>query len=74
MAWESSIAQYKRIQAEKTRQKRELKKEIEVLNQQRDELFGKWVFQKAMDENFVKKEAVRVYTELKQLQARYDAI
>lgn len=68
------LKEYKRVQTEKTRRRREIKKEIEILEKQRDELFGAWVFQKAMDEEFLRKEAVRVYAELKQLQTRYDAI
>ncbi len=41
------LKDYKRAQAEKARQKRELAKQITELNKQRDELFGKWVFKKS---------------------------
>ena len=68
------LKDYKRAQAEKARQKRELTKQITELNKQRDELFGKWVFKKAMDEDFLRKEAQRVYLDIQKLQARYDAI
>lgn len=68
------LKDYKRAQAEKARQKRELAKQITELNKQRDELFGKWVFKKAMDEEFLRKEAQRVYLDMQKLQARYDAI
>lgn len=68
------LKDYKRTQAEKARQKRELAKQITELNKQRDELFGKWVFKKAMDEEFLRKEAQRVYLDMQKLQARYDAI
>lgn len=65
---------YKRVQAEKARQRRALQEQIKLLNRQRDELFGKWIFKKAIDEDFVRKEGVRIYLEIKQLQAQYDAI
>lgn len=35
---------YKRVQAEKARQRRALQEQIKILNRQRDELFGKWIF------------------------------
>lgn len=73
MVW-SEEKRYKRLQAERARKRREIEKEIKVLTKQRDELFEKGVFKKAMDEDFVRKEAERVYLDIKQLQTRYDAI
>lgn len=74
MVWESEEKRYKRLQAERARKRREIEKEIKVLTKQRDELFEKWVFKKAIDEDFVRKEAELVYLNIKQLQTRYDAI
>lgn len=74
MVWESEKKRYKRLQAERARKRREIEKEIKVLTKQRDELFEKWVFKKAIDEDFVRKEAELVYLNIKQLQTRYDAI
>lgn len=65
---------YKRVQAEKARQRRALQEQIKILSRQRDELFGKWIFKKAIDEDFVRKEGARIYLAIKQLQAQYDAI
>lgn len=72
MMW--GAEEYKRVQAEKARQRRVLREQIEILNGQRDELFGKWLFKKAIDEAFVRKEGMRIYLAIKQLQAQYDAI
>lgn len=74
MVWESEKKRYKRLQAERARKRREIEKEIKVLTKQRDELFEKWVFKKAIDEDFVRKETESVYLNIKQLQTRYDAI
>ena len=74
MVWEPEAKRYKREQAEKARARREIEKEIKVLTKQRDELFEKWVFKKSIDEDFVRKEAERVYLNIKQLQTRHDAI
>lgn len=74
MVWESEKKRYKRLQAERARKRREIEKEIKVLTKQRDELFEKWGFKKAIDEDFVRKEAERVYLDIKQLQTRHDAI
>lgn len=74
MVWESEKKRYKRLQAERARKRREIEKEIKVLTKQRDELFEKWVFKKAIDEDFVRKEAELVCLNIKQLQTRYDAI
>lgn len=60
--------------AEKAKLRREIKKAILELNKQREELFGQWIFKKAIDEEFVRKEGVRIYLEMKKLQAQYDAI
>lgn len=73
MVW-SEEKRYKRLQAERARKRREIEKEIKVLTKQRDELFEKWVFKKAIDEGFVRKEAERVHLDIKQLQTRHDAI
>lgn len=73
MVW-SEEKRYKRLQAERARKRREIEKEIKVLTKQRDELFEKWVFKKTIDEDFVRKEAERVYLDIKQLQTRHDAI
>lgn len=72
MVW--GTEEYKRVQAEKARQRRALQEQIKILSRQRDELFGKWIFKKAIDEDFVRKEGVRIYLAIKQLQAQYDAI
>lgn len=72
MVWREE--EYKRVQAEKARQRRALQEQIKILSRQRDELFGKWIFQKAIDKDFVRKEGMRIYLEIKQLQAQYDAI
>lgn len=58
----------------KARQRRALQEQIKILSRQRDELFGKWIFKKAIDEDFVRKEGVRICLAIKQLQAQYDAI
>lgn len=50
------------------------KKEITELNKQREELFGQWIFKKAIDEEFVRKEGAHVYLKIKQLQDEYDEI
>lgn len=73
MVW-SEEKRYKCLQAERARKRREIEKEIKVLTKQRDELFEKGVFKKAIDEDFVRKEAERVYLDIKQLQTRHDAI
>lgn len=73
MVW-SEEKRYKHLQAERARKRREIEKEIKVLTKQRDELFEKWGFKKAIDEDFVRKEAERVYLDIKQLQTRHDAI
>lgn len=70
MVWKSE----KHLQAERARKRREIEQEIKVLTKQRDELFEKWVFKKSIDEDFVRKEAERVYLNIKQLQTRHDAI
>lgn len=62
------------MQTEKARLRRELDKEIKALGKQRDEIFTSRVFGKAIDEEFVRKEGVRIYTEMKRLQTQYDAI
>lgn len=67
-------ADYKRVQAEKARQRRALQEQIKILSRQRNELFGKWIFKKAIDEDFVRKEGMRINLAIKQLQAQYDAI
>lgn len=71
MVWKSEEKRYK---AERARIRREIENEIKVLTKQRDELFEKWGFKKAIDEDFVRKEAELVYLNIKQLQTRYDAI
>nr|DAJ72185.1 MAG TPA: hypothetical protein [Caudoviricetes sp.] len=70
MVWKSE----KHLKAERARKRREIEQEIKVLTKQCDELFEKWVFKKAIDEDFVRKEAERVYLDIKQLQTRHNAI
>ncbi|MBP3514270.1 MAG: hypothetical protein J6J74_07330 [Elusimicrobiaceae bacterium] len=64
----------KEERARKARLKRQIKKEITELNKQREELFAQWIFKKAIYEEFVRKEGARVYLEMKQLQAKHDAV
>lgn len=64
----------KRMRAEKTRERAELKKKINILGEQRDEIFKLWIYKKSFDEDFIRKEGVRIYEAIKNLQAQHDAI
>lgn len=54
-------------QLERERLRRIKKAKLLELNKQKDELFRVWVLRKAMDEDFVRNEALRVFSEIKQL-------